>query len=583
MDRRDDQVVPLPDLPERVEAAVTGLRPMSLNLEPDVARFAEELRRIFGGLEMSLGQYAHIHHRDKSGLSRYLSGSRVPPRAILDELISDFTKICGIPLTAEADSHLRQLHLAALACRDQRAYQVQVITDKLENATTELWQTKRQVKELEEELARRESTLHDLTAGTRQLQRAWDEERERADEELENAQERYMKLKAEYDRLVGQAAELRTRLAQAQERELKARERCRRLEQQLDAIEPNPGGGVTENDDATTANRAAADSPLNGRQPRSAGSNWRETVFNATGGLVRVRESATQRRRELVRRAQTPVAGGHHRVAVIGLKGGVGKTTTTIGLGATLATVRGDRIIAVDASPDRGTLSDRVRLETSATVRDLLNERQQVYRYADVRAFTSQDTSRLEVLASDRDPAMSVAFSKEDYLNVARMLEQYYSICITDCSTGLVHSAMAGALSLADQIILVSSPSVDGVDSADATLDWLEVHDCGELVHNAVVVLSVIRPPSKNTVGLDSFKQHFAARCREVIQIPYDAHLEEGTEISLERLSPATTQAWLRLAAAVGEAFAWSPIKARTNSNGREASPDSMAKALEGR
>ena len=298
---------------------------------------------------------------------------------------------------------------------------------------------------------------------------------------------------------------------------------------------------------------------------------------------MRVRESATQRRRELVRRAQTPVAGGHHRVAVIGLKGGVGKTTTTIGLGATLATVRGDRIIAVDASPDRGTLSDRVRLETSATVRDLLNERQQVYRYADVRAFTSQDTSRLEVLASDRDPAMSVAFSKEDYLNVARMLEQYYSICITDCSTGLVHSAMAGALSLADQIILVSSPSVDGVDSADATLDWLEVHDCGELVHNAVVVLSVIRPPSKNTVGLDSFKQHFAARCREVIQIPYDAHLEEGTEISLERLSPATTQAWLRLAAAVGEAFAWSPIKARTNSNGREASPDSMAKALEGR
>ena len=271
---------------------------------------------------------------------------------------------------------------------------------------------------------------------------------------------------------------------------------------------------------------------------------------------MRVRESATQRR-ELVRRAQTPVAGGHHRVAIIGLKGGVGKTTTTVGLGATLATVRGDRIIAVDASSDRGTLSDRVRLETSATVRDLLNERQQVYRYGDVRVFTTQVTSRLEVLASDRDPAVSVAFSQEDYFNVARMLEQYYSICITDCSTGLVHSAMAGVLSLADQIILVSSPSVDGVGSADATLDWLEAHDGGDLVHDAVVVLSVIRPPSKNTVGLDSFKQHFAARCREVIRIPYDAHLEEGTEISLDQLRPATTQAWLRLAAAVGEAFAW--------------------------
>src|SRR6185437_12602219 len=144
-----------------------------------------------------------------------------------------------------------------------------------------------------------------------------------------------------------------------------------------------------------------------------------------------------------------PVAGGHHRVAVLSLKGGVGKTTTTVGLGATLASLRGDRVIAVDANPDRGTLSDKVHLETAATVRDLLNERGQIERYADVRAFTSQSSSRLEVLASDRDPTVSVAFSENDYCEVARVLEHYYSICITDCGTGLLHSAMAGVLRLA--------------------------------------------------------------------------------------------------------------------------------------
>src|SRR2546430_12920793 len=84
------------------------------------------------------------------------------------------------------------------------------------------------------------------------------------------------------------------------------------------------------------------------------------------------------RRRDLINRVRTPVAGGHHRVAVLSLKGGVGKTTTAVGLGATLATLRGDRVIAVDANPDRGTLSDKVRLETAATIRDLLNERDQV-------------------------------------------------------------------------------------------------------------------------------------------------------------------------------------------------------------
>jgi MinD-like ATPase involved in chromosome partitioning or flagellar assembly len=262
------------------------------------------------------------------------------------------------------------------------------------------------------------------------------------------------------------------------------------------------------------------------------------------------------RRRDLINRVRTPVAGGHHRVAVLSLKGGVGKTTTAVGLGATLATLRGDRVIAVDANPDRGTLSDKVRLETAATIRDLLNERDQVSRYADVRAFTSQAPSRLEVLASDRDPAVSVAFGAEDYSDVARVLEHFYSICITDCGTGLLHSAMSGVLSLADQIILVSSPSVDGARSASATLDWLEAHGCGDLVRNGVVVLSAIRPRSKSTVDIDRLEHHFAARCRAVARIPYDPHLEEGAEIELELLSSDTAEAYLSLAAVVGDGLA---------------------------
>ncbi len=320
---------------------------------------------------------------------------------------------------------------------------------------------------------------------------------------------------------------------------------------------PPPGADADALQEGETADSLTAEALLQGKRP-APGSGWRRTVFRATGGLVRVGESASsQRRRELIWRARTPVAGGHHRVAVMSLKGGVGKTTTAVGLGATLATLRGDRVIAVDANPDRGTLSDKVRLETSATVRDLLNERRQVRRYADVRAFTSQASSRLEVLASDRDPGVSVAFSEADYCDIARVLEHYYSICITDCGTGLLHSAMTGVLTLADQIVLVSSPSVDGARSASATLDWLDAHGYGDLVRNAVVVLSTVRPRNKSTVDLDRLEQHFASRCRAVVRIPYDAHLEEGAEVELEQLSPATTEAYLRLAATVGDGLAW--------------------------
>jgi MinD-like ATPase involved in chromosome partitioning or flagellar assembly len=300
---------------------------------------------------------------------------------------------------------------------------------------------------------------------------------------------------------------------------------------------------------------------LPGRR-RAPSPGWRRLLYQASGGLLRVPASAAElRRRDMINRIRTPVAGGHHRVAVLSLKGGVGKTTTTVGLGATLASLRGDRVIAVDANPDRGTLSDKIRLETAATVRDLLNERAQIERYADVRAFTSQAASRLEVLASDRDPTVSVAFGGDDYREVCKVLEHYYSICLTDCGTGLLHSAMSGVLSLADQIVLVSSPSVDGARSASATLDWLAAHDYGDLVQGAVVVLSIVRPSSRSTVDLDRLEQHFAARCRAVTRIPYDAHLEEGAEVELEELSRPAADAYLSLAALVGDGLAW-PRKA---------------------
>ncbi|WP_449289737.1 nucleotide-binding protein [Nocardiopsis sediminis] len=298
------------------------------------------------------------------------------------------------------------------------------------------------------------------------------------------------------------------------------------------------------------------------RRPPAGG--WRRAVHAATFGLVHPGESPAElRRRDLVATVKMPLAGGHHRVAVLSLKGGVGKTTTTVALGSTLASLRGDRVLAVDANPDRGTLSDKVRQETAATIRDLLNEKDLIRRYADIRGFTSQAASRLEVLASDRDPAVSEAFSETDYREVARLLEHFYSITLTDCGTGMLHSAMNGVLGLADQIVLVSTPSVDGARSASATLDWLEAHDYAHLARRAVVVLSMVQTKGKSAVNVERLEQHFAGRCRAVVRVPWDPHLEEGAEVELDELAPATRQAYLELAATVAGAFA-DPPRSRT-------------------
>jgi MinD-like ATPase involved in chromosome partitioning or flagellar assembly len=314
-------------------------------------------------------------------------------------------------------------------------------------------------------------------------------------------------------------------------------------------IPPVPVGTTTIGAESLTAATV-----LKTRRPRPQ-SGLRKTIYAFTRGKINFGLSKADRRRlELIERSRTPV-GGCYRLAVISLKGGVGKTTTTAALGAMFAKLRGDRVIALDANPDRGTLAERAPRDSGASVRHLLASRGDLHRYADVRAFTSQGPTRLEVLASDSDPHVSHAFSEDDYRDTIAILERFYNLVLTDCGTGLLHDAMRGILGLANSLVVVSSASLDGARSASATLDWLEAHGLEDLAKNAVVVISSVRPGG-GIVDVLQLEDHFASRCRDVVTIPYDPHLESGGVLELSELEEETADAYLELAAAVGEGFA---------------------------
>jgi MinD-like ATPase involved in chromosome partitioning or flagellar assembly len=320
---------------------------------------------------------------------------------------------------------------------------------------------------------------------------------------------------------------------------------------------------------------------LLGQRKRAPSQGWRKWLYLASFKLINVGESPKVIHRDaLIAEAQRPLR-TCHRIAVLSLKGGVGKTTVTATLGATLASVRGDRVIAVDANPDRGTLSQKVPLETPATVRHLLRDAEGVAAYSDVRAYTSQGESRLEVLASESDPAVSEAFSSDDYTRTLEVLERFYSLVLTDCGTGLMHSAMAAVLAKADALIVVSSGSVDGARSASATLDWLDAHGHQELVRNSVAVINAVRPRSGSKVDMTKVVDHFNRRCRAVLQLPFDPHLEEGAEINLEQLEPATREALMELAAVVAAGFPGTRRDARSRKAGDiEPEPENGDKGL---
>jgi MinD-like ATPase involved in chromosome partitioning or flagellar assembly len=283
-------------------------------------------------------------------------------------------------------------------------------------------------------------------------------------------------------------------------------------------------------------------------------SGWRRAIHRVTRGHINPGDSRKDRAQEdLLAHIRQPIA-GDFRIAVLSVKGGVGKTTTTLGLGSALAMVRRDRVIAVDANPDRGTLGERVRdVSTSSTVRDLLTD-PNINRYADVRGHTRMAVSRLEVLASEEDPAAADVFDEADYRRTVGILGHYYNVILTDCGTGIMHSAMAGVLELAHSIVLVSSPAMDAVRSASATLDWLMQHGHSSLVREGHVVLSASRPGSA-ALKLDTVREFFEACCQSIHVIPFDPHLAEGADVDFEMLKPTTRQAYLELAGAVAQNF----------------------------
>ncbi|WP_342344048.1 MinD/ParA family protein [Agromyces archimandritae] len=306
---------------------------------------------------------------------------------------------------------------------------------------------------------------------------------------------------------------------------------------------PEPSESLTA-DRLIDVNRTTRRAPRGGLQ---------RFVYEASLHLVNLGDSAKARAYQaLNERIGKRFEGGARFVPVLTRKGGVGKTTVTALLGMALADARDDRVIAIDANPDRGTLAERVERQTRETVRDVVERASSIGGYTDFSRYVSRDTTRLDILASDTDPMLSEAFDADDYNVVAQLAARYYSLVLTDCGTGIVHSVMRATLQRADSIVIVSGGSVDEARLASETLTWLEANGYGELVRNAVVAIN-LATQGTHLVKVEEIEAHFQSRVREIVRIPYDPQLAAGSVVNWKELRPVTRESARELAALVVE------------------------------
>lgn len=244
-----------------------------------------------------------------------------------------------------------------------------------------------------------------------------------------------------------------------------------------------------------------------------------------------------------------------YHIGVLGLKGGVGKTAVTVALGSALSNVRGDRILAIDADPDGGNLADRAGRQSAATIADLLTDKE-LHRYNDIRAYTSMNSSNLEVLSSEEYSAARREFNDDDWRSATEIVSRYYNLVLADCGAGLFQPGARGVLSTVSGLVIVASASIDGARQAAVTMDWLRQNGYQDLLGRSCVVINHVTPGKPN-IDVEDLVQQFERHVSpgRVIVLPWDKHIAAGTDIQLDLLGRTFERRIVELAAALSDDF----------------------------
>ncbi|MDY7089488.1 MAG: AAA family ATPase [Actinomycetota bacterium] len=243
-------------------------------------------------------------------------------------------------------------------------------------------------------------------------------------------------------------------------------------------------------------------------------------------------------------------------------KGGVHKTTATVLAAATIGSVRGRGVLAWDDNELRGTLGLRAGSARHArTIKHLLADLMQIENLHGDGLLQELDgylrhasDGSYDVLAGEENPRFAQRLDQATVRRVMDLLRRTHDVICVDTGNNVESVNWQTVMRQADQLVITTVPREDAAFTADWMLDVLDDSGMGDLVSNAVTLISC---PSPGPLPLlNDFAKHFATRTRAVAIVPYDQALEVGSSIEYADLQQETRTAWLKAASVMIEPFA---------------------------
>jgi MinD-like ATPase involved in chromosome partitioning or flagellar assembly len=241
-------------------------------------------------------------------------------------------------------------------------------------------------------------------------------------------------------------------------------------------------------------------------------------------------------------------------VAVVSPKGGVGKTHITAILGSLLAFLRRDRVIAVDANPDFGSLGRRLVPDHPVFIDDLLAGPLEdgALSVTHLDAQLGRGPNGLMVAPAPTDPARAAQLDEPAYRTLFTRLSDLAGTLVLDCGTGLDAPPARAALGCADQLVLVTDAEPD-----TASLVWEAAQRLEDGPPLVLVANKLDRSSRLDVVALE----RTIPFARGLVEVPHDragadqllagrfswSHAPDRWRVPLRELAALLAADWPRL------------------------------------
>ncbi len=255
------------------------------------------------------------------------------------------------------------------------------------------------------------------------------------------------------------------------------------------------------------------------------GRSWNDRVRLVPGGQGPGQSRETEHEERDRARAQLPLP-GPRRIVVLGCTSGAGQTVTALMAARLLASLRAERVAALDLNPGSYSLTQRAESLPAGTVRDLLARAASGGHPGPGTPVASAGLAHaapgIEVISAEAAPASVTGLGEADFSSIGDHLVARYGISLVDPGA----SSVARVLAIADQLVLVAPASADAPRAVSMTQEWLASHEHGGLAANAVMVVNGVS--GRSMADVEKAAAIAAGRCRAIVRVPWDDQLGAG-------------------------------------------------------